>query len=79
MLGTMRGIMIRVQVYKATELDEYPAHTDYRGQIEIQSVDVARDGEAEWRAQDVRLAAVSKAIVTLLLPPHITECRTVAR
>lgn len=47
MLGTMRGIMIRAQVYKVTELDEYPAHMDYGGQIEIQSVDVARDGEAE--------------------------------
>lgn len=65
--------MIRVQVYKATELDEYPAHTDYRGQIEIQSVDVARDGEAEWRAQDVRLAAVSKACCLACLLSHAID------
>lgn len=65
--------MIRAQAYKATELDEYPAHMDYGGQIEIQSVDVARDGEAEWRVQDVRLAAVSQACCLACLLSHAID------
>lgn len=67
MLGTMPGIMIRAQAYKATELDEYPAHMDYGGQIELQSVDVARDGEAEW------LAAVSQACCLACLLSHAID------